>query len=146
MEEKEQIKQGLKELFKEDINQGKHPIIYTTLKHVSRSGMLRHIDVIYPKDGDMIVLNWHIENLGLYKRAKTYKANNAGSLRVSGCGMDMGFSVVYDLSSALYGHGKECSFICLGENCRSNDHVNGDKDRKPHNHSDGGYLLNQRWI
>jgi hypothetical protein len=51
--------------------------------------------------------------------------------------MDVTFELVYNLSSVLY----RDNYICLGENCRSNDHVNGDKDRTPHKHSDGGYLL-----
>lgn len=28
----------------------------------------------------------------------------------------------------------------------SNDHLNGDRNREPHRHSDGGYALRQRWI
>ena len=78
-------------------------------------------------------------------------------LRVSGCGMDMGFHVVYSLSRVLYPDG----FECIGEGCPSNDHSNGDRDYTPHLnggkaphepgyvahwHSNGGYALRQRWV
>ncbi len=138
----EEAKKELLDLFKEDIKKGIPPTVYTTLKHVSSSGMLRHIDVIYIKDNKPINLNFYIERLGLYKRAKNAHAANADSLRVSGCGMDMGFSVVFDLSGTLY----QDKFICLGQECKSNDHVNGDRNYKPHKHSDGSYLLQQSWL
>jgi hypothetical protein len=47
--------------------------------------------------------------------------------------MDMGFHVVYNLSSALYRGG----FGCIGDKpvrCPSNDHSNGDRDYTPHMH------------
>jgi hypothetical protein len=98
--------------------------------------MMRHIDVIFiGKDRKPINLNWHIEKLGTYKRATNYQSHNADSLRVSGCGMDMGFSVVYGLGSQLFRDKKEiASFKCQGRN--------GDK----HETTDGGYLLNQIWM
>ncbi len=141
MEEKE-AREYLKGLFKQDIRKGKHPVVYTILKHVSNSGMLRHIDVIYIKDNKPIKLNWYIEKMGLYKRG-SMESNNSDSLRVGGCGMDMGFNVVYSLSRNLYLNGHNC----LGEYCHSNDHVNGDRnyDRR-HKHKDSGYLLTQSWI
>jgi hypothetical protein len=99
-EEKQKAKEFLINLFKED----KKPKVHTSLKYVSRSGMLRHIDVIYIKNNEPISLNWYIEKLGLFNRAKNYTAKNCDSLRVSGCGMDMGFHVVYTLSCVLYGY------------------------------------------
>ena len=45
----------------------------------------------------------------------------AEAIRVGGCGMDMGFHVVYNLSRALYRDGR---FVCMGEDCPSNDHSN----------------------
>ncbi len=97
------------------------------------------------------------------------------AIRVGGAGMDMGFHIVYSLSSALFRDG----FGCIGERCRSNDHTNGDRDYTPHCpfcatrdagepvnygngttgpslharpegrahwHSDGGYALHQKWL
>ena len=69
-----------------------------------------------------------------------------------GCGMDMGFDLVYSLSRALFP-----SYQCLGrrykdENgpaCPSNDHVNPGPHRDNFGaavvHTDG-YALSQRWL
>lgn len=72
--------------------------VYTVLRHVSRSGMLRHIDVyvIHDNEPRWISSLIHRAQPGHYTQAKD------GSLKVTGCGMDMGFSVVYNLSSLLY--------------------------------------------
>jgi hypothetical protein len=75
---------------------------------------------------------------------------NNGGVKVSGCGMDMGFSLVYNLSHVLYPDG----FTCTGEgspdvwgsHCPSNDHSNGDRDYTPHDHRDGGYAIRHRWL
>jgi hypothetical protein len=63
-------------------------------------------------------------------------------LSVSGCGMDMGFHVVYSLSRTLF----KDNFECIGKSCPSNDHSNGDRDYTPHQHSDGGYALRHKWV
>ena len=64
------------------------------------------------------------------------------AVKMGGCGMDMGFALVYNLSSVLF----RDNFICTGEKCPSNDHNNGEKDRTPHKHSDGGYALRHRQL
>jgi hypothetical protein len=94
------------------------------------------------------------------------------AVRVGGAGMDMGFHLVYSLSSRLYPDG----FECVGEECPSNDHGNGEprpheyapgdtnpaddpgcavyhcgRSRYQHptlpaHHRDGGYALRQRWL
>lgn len=129
--------------------------VYTKVVHVSHSGMMRHLDCFIISNGEIQNINWYVEKLGIAKRAKSYDAPNADSLRVSGCGMDMGFRTVYNLSSALYGFGKTCTFKCRGKGCTSNDHSN---DRPPYHyekdgknikgkmHSNGGYALKQRWL
>ena|SRR3990167_173938 len=129
-------------------------MVYSQVRHVSSSGMMRHIDFFVMNSNKPININWYIERItNTYFRAKSYNAKNADSLRVSGCGMDMGFAVVYALSSCIYGHRKESIFKCRGEGCPSNDHTN---DRKPYQwdrvkskgkiHSDGGYALIQKWL
>jgi hypothetical protein len=73
-----------------------------------------------------------------------------GGIVVSGCGMDMGFHLVYNLSYTLwpFGHdcvGKPCSSHPKG--CPSNDHSNGDRNYSPdHTHTDGGYALRHNWL
>jgi len=94
---------------------------------------MRHISVYFiGKDRIPYCLNWDIEQLGLYKRGKANQ-NNANSLRVGGCGMDMGFSVVYALGEALTEELVKFKIV-VGRN----------GDKKPE--TDGGYLLNQRWL
>jgi hypothetical protein len=75
------------------------------------------------------------------------------AIKVGGCGMDMGFSLVYGLSRTLYREGHACT---IGEDhghhsgtdyCPSNDHVNDRNwSRYEGLHSDGGYAVSQRWL
>lgn len=139
--------------------------IYTILRHVSRSGMQREISLLYfgersePYDLDYNVA-WALDA----RRGKR-------GVVASGCGMDMGFHLVYNLGRTLYPDG----YGCVGEKCRSNDHSNGDpKGRVPHGcvderhrdpskrdpscecglhsaaedhwHTDGGYAFNHKWL
>lgn len=79
--------------------------VYTILRHVSKSGMTRDISLVVFQEGAKYpihpnwsaskVLNWRMSN----------KSGMNDSIRVSGCGMDMGFHLVYTLSSILYGDG-----------------------------------------
>lgn len=111
--------------------------VYTSLKHVSSSGMTRHIQVLVAEGERITDISY------LVGKALDYKMNKYGDgLVVSGCGMDMGFSVIYNLSSVLFKDG----FTCLGDYCPSNDHANGDRNRDPHEHKSGGYALKHRWI
>ena len=75
--------------------------VYTILRHVSSSGMTRHIDLYIMKDDRPVYLSGYASELLGYKRAT--KGNYA--LIVGGCGMDMGWHLVYRLSSALYNDG-----------------------------------------
>jgi hypothetical protein len=92
------------------------PVIHTIIRHTSASGMTRDISLIYVKGG-------HIHNI-TYSAALALgwplseKSGNR-AIRVSGCGMDMGFHTVYTLSSVLY-----------------RDTVEGD----------AGYALSQAWL
>lgn len=112
--------------------------VYTILRHVSRSGMQRSISIVGKwEDGRLGNVDW------LAARALGYRLDrDRGGLKVSGCGMDMGFHLVYSLSRVLW-HG---NFECIGQGCSSNDHSNGDRDRSPHQHSDGGYALRHCWL
>lgn len=118
--------------------------VYTNLIRVSRSGMSRVISlhVVDPKDGQIINIS------GRAARAMNDSWDNkTGGIKVSGCGMDVGFHLVYNLARTLYRDG----FTCAGKlknrsMCPSNDHSNGDRNYRKHKHSDGGYALNHRWI
>ncbi len=88
--------------------------LHTILRHVSRSGMTRHISVIFTKNNQIISLD-HLVSKALDRRRVPF--NKGEGVIVSGCGMDMGFEVVYALSSAVFGY----------------------KNR-------GGYALKQHWM
>lgn len=120
--------------------------VYTVLRYVSRSGMSRGIDCYRMNDGsDPSWLSYMVSKaVGIPFNQKRE------CLSVGGCGMDMGFHVVYELSAVLYGRGSGYTFFCVGEACPSNDHTN-ERGQKVNytvgrEHSDGGYALRQRWI
>ena len=111
--------------------------VYTVLRRVSRSGMMRHISLHVIHDGQPFDIT------GMAARATvTPWDRDTGGLKMGGCGMDMGFSAVYNLAWALY----RDSFGCIGEGCPSNDHSNGDRNYAPHQHHEAGYALRQRWM
>lgn len=111
--------------------------VYTILRHVSRSGMMRHIDCYIMQNNTPRWITRLVADLLDYRMASAERG-----VKVPGAGMDMGFHVVYALAATLYPDG----FECLSERCRSNDHSNGDRDRTPHHHASGGYALNHEWI
>ena len=79
--------------------------IYSVIRHVSQSGMTRHITFFIIKDGQV----WHIDNLiSDYLDYRTNKRFNA--LVVGGCGMDMAFSVVNNLQGEM-NYSKNTDFI-----------------------------------
>lgn len=129
--------------------------VYTILRHVSRSGMQREIGVVLlqPEIKRDEFGNWTptpetFRTVDLHPNYSVAKAtgmrlNKSGdAIVIGGCGMDMGFSLIYHLSYELFHEG----FTCTGSGCYSNDHSNGDRDYTPHQHSDPGYALKQRWL
>jgi len=127
--------------------------VYTILRNVSRSGMSRTVDAYIMQNNEPRRLSWAIARaIGL-----TYDKTHEG-IKVGGCGMDVGFEVVYHLGYALWPDGFDCigseSQTC-GRGCPSNDHSNDGMrpqgrtsiDYSPdRHHSDGGYALRQRWM
>ena len=114
--EKQQAIEDLRKILKPGM------VVYTVLRKVSSSGMSRQIDVYVIEDNRPRWLTGLVAKACEYRRAD----KGHGPLQVGGCGMDMGFAVVYDLSSALY---RERSFHCTGvqsgaKRCPSNDHSN----------------------
>ncbi len=114
--------------------------IYTDVKQVSRSGMSRHIKCYIVDGGKIQNITWHISRVLGYSIDR-----DDGGLKVSGCGMDMGFHVIYNLAYTLFPKG----YKCPGESCRSNDHFNDHtitREKGKHKHSDGGYAFDQQWL
>jgi hypothetical protein len=100
--ETEEAKTRLLEYLKPD------DTVYTILCHVSRSGMMRSISLVIPTTDTQ---NGK-ERLGIYgithlvAQVLDYpRSKNDNGLRVGGCGMDMGYHLVYSLSYVLFGDG-----------------------------------------
>jgi hypothetical protein len=112
--------------------------VYTQLKHVSRSGMQRVIQLVVIENNGPRWIGWTVAKAP----GMRYDREREGIV-IGGCGMDMGFELVYNIGRALFRNG----FDCVGERCPSNDHSNGDRNYRPHKHTgDGGYALHHRWL
>jgi len=113
------------------------------LNSVSSSGMTRHLTFLIARiDGNGIPFIWNITRLVAKATGLRYN-DKKEDLVVGGCGMDMGFAVVYDLGRAMFPDGVPCA----GRDCHSNDHANGDRDYTTSKiHKDGGYAFRKIWI
>jgi hypothetical protein len=125
--------------------------VYTILRHCSASGMLRVIDLVipvkeytdvYPKLDDGKT-DWDAKPkrkyTGMGFRTLSWNAARAMNdtfdrqregIKVSGCGMDMGFHLVYNLGATLWPKGTK----------KPHSSRNGEPD------TSGGYALKQRWL
>lgn len=86
--------------------------LYTTVNHVTKSGETRYIKTILIRDNQPLYLDYHISKVLDWSLSDKYNG-----IKVGGCGMDMGFHLVYTLSARLFGHA-----------------------------NDGGYKIKQRWL
>ena len=106
--------------------------VYTSVKSVAKSGMSRTMTLHIVQDGRICGITYSAAVvLGEVQR-------NDSSIRVHGCGMDMGFEVVYRLSRRLFPDGfkPRDAGKDYGRNGTSADEVD----------MDGGYALKQRWL
>lgn len=111
--------------------------VYTVLKHRSRSGMQREIAVLLVADAT--------DGSGPYARNASYRVATALGWRcsdrdavvVGGCGMDMGFHVVYTLGRVLFPEGGS-----LEHSPRRAQEERAGETRE----RDGGYLLKHCWL
>lgn len=127
--------------------------VYTKLNHVARSGMSRSISCYVIRDNVPQCIDWYV------CRLEGCKLDAYDGIRMGGCGMDMGFALVYSLSHKLYpdGFGIEgqklhrCKrrpatkeeaehMLKLGYDFRGR---NGDTSGWD---NDGGYALKQAWL
>ena len=95
MDKQEAIKR-LQEMLKPE------DVVFTILRHVSQSGMTRDISLVIPTNHRGVDGIMCIDYLA--SRAMDMKIKNDG-LRIGGCGMDMGFALVYDLAYTVFGEG-----------------------------------------
>lgn len=100
--------------------------VYTVLRRVSRSGMSRNIDLYYMAKNEPVWISSSVGHaIGSPQSRKNW--DNSQGLTVSGCGMDMGYHLVYSLSRVLFPDGFKGAM--------SGQHQ-----------QDGGYALKQRWL
>lgn len=85
----ERARADLRELLKDEKE------LFTISRHVSKSGMTHNISVIKKDCQD---ISWMVARA-------TDNPMKDGAVRVGGCGMDMGFALVYDLSAVLFEDG-----------------------------------------
>jgi hypothetical protein len=142
-EEIEEAKKNLREIVKPGSR------VYCILRRVSSSGMSRTIDLvvveaehttIYPTDpatgradytakGKRKLTGHRVRSIGwLAAKAmeRTYDRDING-IKIGGCGMDMGFSLVYDLGYTLYPKGVRKGYSGTPQ-------------------KDGGYALKHEWL
>ena len=94
MTKKETEKREAIEYLKKSINKG--DTLFTIVTHVSKSGMSRNIKILDIKEGNPSYWNYYISKI------LGYTLKDDGTLKVQGCGMDMGFHVVNQLSKVLF--------------------------------------------
>lgn len=92
---------------------------YTDVTHVSRSGMTRYIEVYRIKNGTPL----NVSHLVAEALDRGYDPHRG--VKVQGCGMDMGFELVYSMSRTV--------------------HANSRSKLRKDKH-DAGYLIKQRWL
>ncbi len=99
--------------------------VYCVLRHVSASGMSRRID-FYARGTEegMVFLSGYIAT------ALDYRRSDKGGIVVGGCGMDMGFHVVYSLGYTMWPKGTT----------EPHSTRNGEPD------TSGGYALKSEWL
>jgi hypothetical protein len=117
-EEKEKAKETLREMLKPG------DTVNAILRHVSRSGMSRSISLL---KGDEDITYWAARAMG----DKIDQKN--GGIKIGGCGMDMGFHLVYNLGWTLFPKGFKVDGVG-----RNGDTSGWD--------TDGGYALKHRWL
>lgn len=126
--------------------------VYTILRSVSRSGMQREIGiVIKAKNGDhMLHPNY------LVAKAVGYRLGKRDGIIIGGCGMDMGFAIVYDLGRTLFPDGfgdvseggirptsRDDAARLVADGKTSFRGRNGDPSGWD---NDGGYALRREWL
>ena len=99
--------------------------VHTILRHVSKSGVSRSISLIIAENGEVC----DITDITSRAMSESLDTKNRG-IKIGGCGMNMGFQLVYLLGCALWPDGTPAS--------------HGTRNGEPD--TSGGYALKQRWL
>lgn len=102
--EKEESIALLLKLMKDD----PRPVVYTISRHTSSSGMSEDISLVYIKNNEPYHINY---SASLALGDKLVSRNGHDAIRVNGCGMDMGFHLVYSLSSVLFAGQERAGYV-----------------------------------
>lgn len=124
--------------------------VHTILRNVSRSGMQREIGIVIIKNGTTMHPNY------LVAKALNMRTGKRDGVIIGGCGMDMGFEIVYNLGRTLFPEGfgvrseggirpltKQQAAFLVADGKTSFFGRNGDKSGWD---NDGGYALRQEWL
>jgi hypothetical protein len=84
------------------INKG--DTLYTVIRSAAKSGMSRTIDVyvIKPQTRNGATTHGLTYLSGYIAKVLDLPRNNDGALKITGCGMDMGYAIVHELSSRMF--------------------------------------------
>lgn len=142
--------------------------LHTVVRSVSRTGMSRVIDVyrFYTDDKGTVRKDWL--SYWIAKACGFTFQDQRGKpegIKIGGCGMDMGFHLVYEASRVLFPDGfgvkcDSCGFrFATAEEAKSKAAKFQQARSKGHQHAfvgrngdrsgwdnDGGYALNQEWL
>ena len=97
--------------------------IYCVLRSVSKSGMSREISLFIVHKGEL-------RNIDAMASDASGISEGKQGIKMQGCGMDMGFALVYNLGYALWPNGTR----------KPHGTRNGEPD------SGGGYALKHSWL
>jgi len=82
--------------------------VYTILRHVSSSGMSRNISLVIANGDEVIDITYYAAHA---LEDKLIESKGYRAIRVNGCGMDMGFHLVYNLSSVLFAGQERAGYV-----------------------------------
>ena len=82
--------------------------VYVVQRSVSRSGMMRKLSLFIVRDGAILDITRHAADATGFSFDR-----DSWAIRVNGCGMNMHFLAVYELSRALYGDGYRLTHASL---------------------------------
>jgi len=112
--------------------------LVTVLRHVSASGMSRDIDVYkfyYDRQNKRVQWLWLSY---LAAKATGFRFNEKKeAVTIGGCGMDMGFHLVYSIGRTLFPKGGALKY-----SPRETQEQRSGKTKE----TDGGYLVSHRWL
>ncbi len=93
----QEVQEAKEQLLKYFVKEG--DTVYTVLRSVSSSGMSRTMSLKVANEGRISDLTYWASKVLDYPLVEV---NGSRALRVGGCGMDMGFHVVYSLARGLF--------------------------------------------